>query len=218
MLTLTGGGSESAAAPTGGQSTAGAAAAVASPAVPANSLVAFDPTTGKPNESIAGQTAWTFVTGEDALYGLDPNLQYLVEVDPVSATVLNRIPVDRPHRFLPTVEFGSIWYTTEAGDELIRADPVFHRTVARISLPHKGLQQNFGIQPGGVARVGDEIWVTYGYPARVARVDPAENEVLRTWRLPDGPPGPPPSSPGAAISGRSTTTAAPSSGCPRPGM
>ena len=30
--------------------------------------------------------------------------------------------------------------------------------------------------------------MTYGYPARVARVDPAENEVLRTWRLPDGPP------------------------------
>ena len=47
---------------------------------------------------------------------------------PESATVQSRIPVDRPHRFLPTVEFGSIWYTTEDGDELVRADPVFQRT------------------------------------------------------------------------------------------
>ena len=182
VLTLTGGEGEE-----GGQRT-GTSAQPVSAAVPANSVVSFDPATGKPGASIAGQTAWAFVTGEDAVYGLDPNQQYLVEIDSANATVQNRIPVDRPHRFLPTVEFGSIWYTTEDGDEVVRADPVFHRTVARIKLPAKDLQPNFGTNPGGVARVGDEIWVTYGYPARVARIDPADNEVIRTWRLPDGPP------------------------------
>ena len=35
------------------------------------------------------------------MYGLDPNQQYLVEIDSANATVQSRIPVDRPRRFLP---------------------------------------------------------------------------------------------------------------------
>ncbi len=165
----------------------GPATAAEAAGPPANAIVALDPATGRPLSSIAGQTAWAFVTAPGALYALDPNRQFLTDVDPSTGTVRGRIPIENPHRFLPTVEFGSIWYTTEDGDRVVRVDPVYRRVTKEVRLPHRGLDENLGIPPGGVARVGDEIWVTYGYPTRLARIDPTNDRVVST-RLPDGSP------------------------------
>ena len=72
-----------------------------------------------------------------------------------------------------------------AKPELIRFDSQFGRIAARIALP-AAADASSANQAEGVAVTQDAVWVAFGLPKRLAKVDPRTNTITRTVKLPDG--------------------------------
>jgi ABC-type transport system substrate-binding protein/class 3 adenylate cyclase len=151
--------------------------------IAAGSVAALSSETGRPTAQVPGLRAIEFIAGEDALWALEPNLQFLVGIDAESGSVTDRLAVDAPARFLDRPLGGTIWYTSARTEEVVGLDVVFKRESARIALPNPSASDIF-LQTGqGITSVDGELWVTYGFPVRLARIDPDTGEVVRTWRL-----------------------------------
>jgi ABC-type transport system substrate-binding protein/class 3 adenylate cyclase/tRNA A-37 threonylcarbamoyl transferase component Bud32/streptogramin lyase len=158
---------------------------------PIGSLGIVDPATGKPVGSLNpgssevdilikdGSNLWAFSGG---------NGLFLQQLDMEHRAVLQQVPLDHgPYVIAPHSAFGSIWLTWNDGDkpQLVRFDPKFARVTARIDLP---LPANpAAAQAEGLAITRDAVWVAYGSPKRLARVDPRTNKVTRVVSPPNAP-------------------------------
>jgi virginiamycin B lyase len=103
------------------------------------------------------------------------------EPEPAAPRVVAKLALTgNPEELLSA--FGSIWISDPVAGDVVRVDPATRRVLARIAV---GSAQYVALAP-----VGNELWVRSEQPARLQRIDPAENAVSGHVRLrtPDGRP------------------------------
>jgi serine/threonine-protein kinase len=152
----------------------------------AKSIVALGAATGKIVRSIdAGGEFQQIVTGDGALYGLDLDGGLIATIDPATGTIVDRAaaPDLKPSQVAPAVAYGSIWAADSRGTRLLRIDPRSPAAAVRIALPVPKADPNAAQQAEGIAVTKNGIWVTYGAPQRIARIDPLTNRVVFSRKL-----------------------------------
>ena len=124
--------------------------------------------------------------GADALYGMDVDASYLTKIDVAGRRATDQFPIPAdPYWLLPRTAFGSIWVTDSHAPTVERIDPRYRQVVARIRLPDATNDGSLQ-RAEGIAATPNAIWVAFGYPIRIARIDPATNRVTLVRGLPDG--------------------------------
>jgi ABC-type transport system substrate-binding protein len=159
-------------------------------ALPAGSLGIVDPGTGKIAGSFnpGSSEVDALIADGDGFWALSgSNGIFLQQIDTRRQSVIQQVPLAHaPYSLVPHTAFGAIWMTwTESGKpELIRFDTRFGRVAARIALPPARNAVN--TQAEGVAVTRDAVWVAYGVPKRLAKIDPRTNRITRTVDLAGG--------------------------------
>ena len=152
----------------------------------AKSLVALGATTGKIERSVdAGGQFEQFVSGKNALYGIDIEGGLLATIDPDPGRSPGAPPFAglKPSQIAPAVGYGSIWAADSHGPSVLRIDPRAPGAPARIALPNPTAEENQPQTAAGVAVTKNGIWAAYGTPQRIARIDPATNRVVFSRKL-----------------------------------
>jgi ABC-type transport system substrate-binding protein/class 3 adenylate cyclase/tRNA A-37 threonylcarbamoyl transferase component Bud32/streptogramin lyase len=158
--------------------------------LPTGSLGILDPATGRLAGSLnPGSTEVdALIKDGNGFWALSgSNGFFLQQIDAAQRTVTQQVPLAHaPYAMTPRTAFGAIWLTWNEGEtpQLIRFDVHFGRISARIRLPLAA--DPSGHQAEGVAATPDAIWVAYGSPKRLAKIDPRTNRITRTVILPRG--------------------------------
>jgi streptogramin lyase len=121
------------------------------------------------------------VVGTDAVSVANSSLGAVERIDPVTNTVVAKVPVTQPCDGLGA-GFGSIWVPDCASNSLVRIDERTSKVTATIALP--GIGDGSGEGLIGVGAGG--VWVLTDDQGTLARVDPATNKVAAQYQLPDG--------------------------------
>jgi ABC-type transport system substrate-binding protein/class 3 adenylate cyclase/tRNA A-37 threonylcarbamoyl transferase component Bud32 len=162
-------------------------------ALPTESLGIVDTATGKVAGSMnPGSTEVDLLIkaggGFWALSG--SNGFFLQQLDATRRAVTQQVPLaNTPYAVLPHTAFGSIWLTWNAEEkpELVRFDTQFGRISARIALPVTSDDAGpSSAQAQGIAATAGGVWVAYGVPKKVSRIDPRTNKIVKTVTLPAG--------------------------------
>ncbi len=151
----------------------------------AKSVVVLELASGSVDESFdAGGEFDRIVTSDDALYGMDFAGGLIARMDPATATITNRhaVPGFKPNQVAPMVAYGSIWAADSRKTQVLRLDPRQPGSPIAIPLPNPTASDE-PQSAQGVAVTDDGIWVSYGNPQRIARIDPATNRVVVSRKL-----------------------------------
>jgi glutamine cyclotransferase len=109
------------------------------------------------------------VSAPSGLWGLAPDVNAVLHIDPDSARVVGRVPIEPPLTGV-AAEGDAIW-TVSGRETLVRIDPRSHRIVDRITI------ENF--EPEGITIDGRFLWVSSSFEGAIVRVD------TRTGRVRD---------------------------------
>jgi serine/threonine-protein kinase len=154
-------------------------------AAQAKSIALLDPASGKLEQSFdTGGEFQQIVSGDDALYAIDFDGGLIARIDPDRAAITDRYAASslRLEQVAPRMANGSIWAADGTGPRLLRIDPRQPGSPIRIRLPLP--EDEPQDQPAhGVAVSKAGIWVSYGFPSRIALVDPGTNAVVRQASL-----------------------------------
>jgi ABC-type transport system substrate-binding protein/class 3 adenylate cyclase/tRNA A-37 threonylcarbamoyl transferase component Bud32 len=159
-------------------------------ALPSGSLGIVDAASGTPTGSLnpGSPEVDALVADGDGFWALSgSNGIFMQQIDAVQRTVTQQVPLaHQPYWVAPHTAFGAVWMTWNDGakPELIRFDAQFGRIAARIALPTQ-TDASSANQAEGVALTPDAVWVAFGVPKRLARIDPRTNKITRTVKLPD---------------------------------
>ncbi|MDX6573048.1 MAG: hypothetical protein QOC86_2204 [Gaiellales bacterium] len=163
------------------------------PELRAESLGIIDTATGKLTGSMnpgSSEVDGLIKDGDGFWAFSGANGYFLQQIDTARRVVAQQVPLAHsPYYLLPHTAFGSIWLTWNLGDrpQLVRFDTQFGRIAKRIDLPvPAGAAGNFATQAQGIASTPDGIWVAYGQPKKLARIDPRSDKIVKTVTLPDG--------------------------------
>jgi YVTN family beta-propeller protein len=139
------------------------------------SIVRIDPASGEATATISLDVDLQFegsiAAGEDAVWAisLQPD-QVLLRIDPTSATVTERYPLEGVSAGVRAA-YGGVWVTRPDDDAVLRIDPTDGSIVATIPV---------GDTPRFLAVGEDAVWVMNGADGTVSRIDPATNAVVAT--------------------------------------
>jgi streptogramin lyase len=109
------------------------------------------------------------VSAPSGMWGLAQGSQAVLHLDPGSARVVGRVPIEPPLAGI-AADGDQVW-TVSGREELVRIDPAAHRIVERIHLE--------SYEPEGITIDGRYLWVSSSFEAVVLRVD------TRTGRVRD---------------------------------
>jgi ABC-type transport system substrate-binding protein len=153
----------------------------------AKTLAVIDAGSGKsiasvsPNSSVAG-----LFPDKSGFWSFDPGGNLMQHIDARTRSVNDQFGIPNiPYTVAPRVAFGALWGSAEHEPALLRIDLQYRRIAATIPLPiREHNDQEQGAQ--GVALTNDAVWIAYGTPKRVARIDPRTNKVTLARDLPQG--------------------------------
>jgi streptogramin lyase len=153
----------------------------------ANSLGAFDVGSGKlaatlnPRSQVAA-----LVADKNAFWAFDP-AGFMQRIDVKTRSVTTQFPLGvDPAWIAPRVAFGAIWTTDPHSPAVHRYDIRYRRARQTIQLPPSPRQGEGPANSQGLAIGEDAIWVVYGFPKRIAKIDPETNDVVFHRDLPNG--------------------------------
>jgi YVTN family beta-propeller protein len=152
-----------------------------------DTVALLNTSTLKPAGKISGLSVVVAIwqrSGQVWALGADGELERL---DPKSGQVIAHVTIPYDIGSI-AVGAGSLWVTDLDSDAVKRYDSTYGQLIKTIPLSGKGLLYTGA---WGVAYAAGSIWVAYGkYPFRVARIDPATNEITKTFNFPnsDGSP------------------------------
>jgi ABC-type transport system substrate-binding protein/class 3 adenylate cyclase/streptogramin lyase/tRNA A-37 threonylcarbamoyl transferase component Bud32 len=155
--------------------------------LPPNSVGALDIDSGDVSTVLGrGSGIEGLIAAEDGFWGIEAGGSVLQHIDARSRSLGPQLPLPAsPNWFAPRVAFGSIWATDPSEDAALwRFDAQYRRLSNTIKLP-PGRQASGPQNAQGVDVTSEAVWVAYGYPKRLARVDPESGDV-RSWPVPGG--------------------------------
>lgn len=156
----------------------------AAPPAP-KSIAALDARSGEVKETVdAGGEFQQIVSGEGVLYGMDLDAGLVARIDPETGAIIDRAAAAtlRPGQVAPATAYGSIWAADGKQPQLLRIDPRQPSSPIRIELPNPTKTED-PQNASGVAVTKAGVWVVYGNPQRIARVDPTTNRVVLSRKL-----------------------------------
>jgi ABC-type transport system substrate-binding protein/class 3 adenylate cyclase/tRNA A-37 threonylcarbamoyl transferase component Bud32 len=151
----------------------------------AKTVGVLDARSGKTRGAVdTGSTVGVLIPDQTGFWTLDPVGSLVQHIDARTRSVSDQFAIPEvPYWIAPRVAFGALWGSAEHEPALLRIDLRYRRVAARIPLPvREHNEQPQGAQ--GVAVTDDAVWVLYGTPKRIARVDPQTNEVTLARDLP----------------------------------
>lgn len=158
-------------------------------ALAANSVAALDAHTGKTKAVVPGSTdIGGFIRDGAGFWGITAGGRVLQQVDGKGNKLGRQIalPVS-PIAFAPNVVRGSIWATDPHEPATVLRIDTKYGTIQRIDLHAPKAGKDAATQTAdGIDATKNAVWVTYAYPKRIARINPATNEILFEHRVPDG--------------------------------
>jgi serine/threonine-protein kinase len=146
----------------------------------ANSVGLIDTSTLKPAGAISGLAGVGAIWNKSGqVWAIDSN-DDLVRLDPKSGKQIAHLSVPFDVGAI-AVAPGSLWVTNGDSDVVYRYDPTYG-TRKSISLPAGGLDYT-GAE--GITYADGSIWVGYSkFPFRVVRINPATDQIIKTFNFP----------------------------------
>ncbi len=131
-----------------------------------------------------GSGVGVFIPDKSGFWTLDLSGELVQHIDARTRSVTEQFGIPEPPYWVaPRVASGALWASAEHDPALLRIDLRYHRVAATIPLPvREKNEQEQGAQ--GVAVTDDAVFVAYGSPKRIARVDPRTNQVTFARDLP----------------------------------
>jgi ABC-type transport system substrate-binding protein/class 3 adenylate cyclase/tRNA A-37 threonylcarbamoyl transferase component Bud32/streptogramin lyase len=145
----------------------------------ADSIAVLNARTGAPVGTIApGLKICVFATAGNDLWACDADQSILLRVDTRARRVVDQVPLPVYHGSF-TIGFGSIWVGDVGSPTVRKVSPRFRTSSPPIRLPGVPSQSPTG-QPqnvGSMVTTRTAVWAAYGFPKRIARIDPDSAKV-----------------------------------------
>jgi ABC-type transport system substrate-binding protein/class 3 adenylate cyclase len=145
----------------------------------ANSIALLNARTGASEGTAApGLHVCVFATAGRDLWACDADQSIVLRVDARSRRVVDEVPLPTYHGSF-TIAFGSIWVGDVASPTIRRVNVQYRTSSPPIRLPGVPAASADG-QPenvDGMVATNDALWATYGFPKRIARIDPQSGRV-----------------------------------------
>jgi ABC-type transport system substrate-binding protein/class 3 adenylate cyclase len=145
----------------------------------ANSIALLNARTGKPLGTAApGLQICMFATAGKDLWACDADQSILLQVDARERRVVNRVPLPTYHGSF-TIGFDSIWVGDIATPTVRKVSPRFRTSSPPIRLAAGPAISASGITQGVDSMVATKhgVWAAYGFPKRIAHIDPETSKV-----------------------------------------
>jgi peptide/nickel transport system substrate-binding protein len=155
-----------------------------------NSIALVNARTGAPEGTAApGLQICVFAVAGNDLWACDADQSILLRVDARSRRVVDQLPLPVFHGSF-TIGFGSAWVGDAASPTVRRVSIRYRTSSPPIRLPGVPAHSPTG-EPESVdsmTTAKGRVWAAYGFPKRIARIDPATNRVTFSAPLPQSCP------------------------------
>jgi len=151
-------------------------ASIWAPSCGTQSLIRFDPKTGKTAATLAtgaAELTMGLAATADSLWMLTDNKTTLSRIDPGQNQVVGELRLPAGCNSLTFGE-GSLWVTCPSENHVLRVNPVTDLVEKRIDV---------SAMPRGVAFGNNSVWVLCEKDGKVERIDPKTNKVMKTIDL-----------------------------------
>jgi serine/threonine-protein kinase len=150
------------------------------PPFEANSIAVLDAASGAPVGTVApGLRICVFAAAGSDLWACDADQSIVLRVDARRRRVVDQVPLPTYHGSF-AVGFGSIWVGDIASPTIRKVSVRYRTSSAPIRLPDVPAMASGG-EPqnvNGMVVTDDAVWAAYGFPKRIAKIDPASGKVL----------------------------------------
>jgi serine/threonine-protein kinase len=144
-----------------------------------NSIAVLDAASGAPVGTVApGLRICMFAAAGSDLWACDADQSILLRVDARRRRVVDQVPLPTYHGSF-AVGFGSIWVGDVASPTVRKVSVRFRTSSPPIRLPGIPAASSGG-EPqnvGSMVVTRDAVWAAYGFPKRIAKIDPASGKV-----------------------------------------